>query len=320
MTEPLRIAIAGTGHVFPLYRRALARLPGLALAAVIHPRQSAVPGLDVPVFPNLAALFAGGPETDAVVVLSPAEFHVDHALTALNHGRHVLVEKPVALDLAGIDRLIAAATVAGRVCAPAHTYAYDLAVVDADALLAAGDLGRVRFAQARYLKVHSEAMSRRFPSVLQQHAIHLQYLLLRYLGRPAWVDAHLDRLRYTTPTLADLALLTLSYPDGAVSQVTVSIGVGDLRCPTGSYAIELFGEHGTYVHGWQEGYAETPDEVTLSTAYLLTFERLLAAFVRACAGEDALRSTLADARAAECIHLAAIAAHEAGHAVAIDYR
>ena len=66
-----------------------------------------------------AALFAD-PNVELVSICTPTDTHVDLALAALAAGKHVLVEKPVALTSAEVGRLAAAAAESDRLCMPAH--------------------------------------------------------------------------------------------------------------------------------------------------------------------------------------------------------
>jgi predicted dehydrogenase len=59
------------------------------------------------------------PAVEAVSVCTPTDSHVELALAALRAGKHVLVEKPVALAASDVERLAAAARASGRVCMPA---------------------------------------------------------------------------------------------------------------------------------------------------------------------------------------------------------
>jgi len=80
---------------------------------------AAGPGLaDVPVTDDIDVLLADD-RIDVVSICTPTDTHVGIALAALAEGKHVLVEKPVALDAADIERLAAAAAAAGRTCMPA---------------------------------------------------------------------------------------------------------------------------------------------------------------------------------------------------------
>src|ERR1700677_1186073 len=53
------------------------------------------------------------PEVEAVYVATPTDLHVEHVVIAAQAGKHVLVEKPMAIDLAGAQRMIDAAETAG---------------------------------------------------------------------------------------------------------------------------------------------------------------------------------------------------------------
>jgi 2-hydroxy-4-carboxymuconate semialdehyde hemiacetal dehydrogenase len=60
------------------------------------------------------------PEIDAVVITTPSEFHAAQAIKALEHGKHVLVEIPIAMNLADAERVVATAEACGRVLAVCH--------------------------------------------------------------------------------------------------------------------------------------------------------------------------------------------------------
>lgn len=73
---------------------------------------------DVRVYSTAAELVAD-PAIDLVSVCTPTDTHVDVALGALRAGKHVLVEKPVAIDPAQVRRVADAASKVGRLCVPA---------------------------------------------------------------------------------------------------------------------------------------------------------------------------------------------------------
>lgn len=77
------------------------------------------PGLeDIPVSDDIDALLADD-SIQVVSICTPTDTHIGIALAALAEGKHVLVEKPVALEAADIERLAAAAATANRHCLPA---------------------------------------------------------------------------------------------------------------------------------------------------------------------------------------------------------
>ncbi|GAA4510353.1 hypothetical protein GCM10023191_072890 [Actinoallomurus oryzae] len=83
------------------------------------------------------------PEVEAVVVCTPNHTHAPIAVAVAEAGRHLLIEKPLATDVAGARRIAAAFADSGRVLMPAHTHrCYDYARAVKEAL---GDLGRPEF-------------------------------------------------------------------------------------------------------------------------------------------------------------------------------
>ena len=86
------------------------------------------------------------PAITAVLIATPAPLHVAIALRALASGRHVLIEKPLALKLAGTDDLLRARDQAGRFAAVAYVLHCAPALVEARRFLQAGTFGPVRHA------------------------------------------------------------------------------------------------------------------------------------------------------------------------------
>lgn len=84
------------------------------------------------------------PEVEAVAVCTPAAFHVSLVLAALDAGRHVFVEKPLTLSLAEADRLVSRADVQPRCALVGFNLRWHRLALQAQALLRAGAVGRVR--------------------------------------------------------------------------------------------------------------------------------------------------------------------------------
>lgn len=146
---PLRVGVFGTGALGRHHTRILGGLPGVVRVGVFDPRpeQAAAVATEygARVFDSFDAL-AG--EIDAAVVAAPTVAHAELGTALLARGVHVLVEKPIAAGLDEADRLIDAATRAGRVLAVGHVEFHNPAV---EALLGAG--GRPRFVEIERLGV-----------------------------------------------------------------------------------------------------------------------------------------------------------------------
>ncbi len=88
------------------------------------------------------------PTLDAVIVCTPNHLHEVHVLSALRAGRHVLCERPVALQARGVERVLAAAAKAGRVLMVANTERFRADAQALDAVVRKGDLGAIRGVRA----------------------------------------------------------------------------------------------------------------------------------------------------------------------------
>lgn len=146
--RPLRWGLLGTARVNRHVIPALRASPRHALVAVAsrdgerahaYARDWAIPravtGYD--------ALLAE-PDLDAVYVSLPNTLHVPWTLAALEAGKHVLCEKPIALDPAGVTRLEAAARAAGRHVAEGYVYRHEPQTDAVRTLVAQGAIGALR--------------------------------------------------------------------------------------------------------------------------------------------------------------------------------
>lgn len=109
-----------------MHAQIYAQLPGAHLLGVADPRIDATRakleklGLDVPVYNSLPQLLSAHPETAMVDVCTPLDAHESDALFALQSGRHLFCEKPLAPTLAAADRILAAAKAAGVMTQVGH--------------------------------------------------------------------------------------------------------------------------------------------------------------------------------------------------------
>ena len=98
-------------------------------------------------------------EVDAVVMALPPQFHAEYALKAVQAGKDVLVEKPIALTVKDAQRAVQAAREAGRVYMVGHVLRFHPAFETLKALIDSGELGTVRYIHSHRLglgKFHTE--------------------------------------------------------------------------------------------------------------------------------------------------------------------
>lgn len=98
-------------------------------------------------------------EIDAIVLALPPQYHAEYAIRAVNAGKHVLVEKPVALSVPDAERAVKAAKEAGRLFMVGHVLRFHPAFEKLMALINAEELGEVRYIHSHRLglgKFHTE--------------------------------------------------------------------------------------------------------------------------------------------------------------------
>ena len=154
-----RIAVLGCGYWGSNHIRTLKSMG--ALAAVSDSNRARAAGFaaeqDVPdIAPDELLTHAG---IDAIVMALPPQFHAEYAIAAVEAGKHVLVEKPIALTVADAERSVATAAAHKRVFMVGHVLRYHPAFEKLKDLIDAGELGEVKYIHSHRLglgKFHTE--------------------------------------------------------------------------------------------------------------------------------------------------------------------
>ena len=131
MSDELRVGIVGCGHQGVFLAQAVARTHGLSLVATADPelesaRRAAGSGEGVTVHASVEELLAAS-DVDAVIVATTHDALAPVALAAIRAGRHVLVEKPIALTAEEGRELEYAAASAGVVCMAGYSFRFGMA-------------------------------------------------------------------------------------------------------------------------------------------------------------------------------------------------
>ncbi len=147
----LRLGVAGLGRAFTVMLPTLARDPRVALVAAADPRAEArerfAADFGAKTYATVAELCAD-PAVEAVYVATPHQHHAAHTRLAAQAGKHVLVEKPIALTLDDARAMIAAARAAGIHLIVGHSHSFDAPILRTRALIDGGDFGAVRMIAA----------------------------------------------------------------------------------------------------------------------------------------------------------------------------
>jgi predicted dehydrogenase len=146
--QELRVGVLGTGAIAQIvHLPLLIDLPGARVEGVCDidgNKAAAIAGrLGIPrVFQHDQDLF-NADDIDAIVICSPNHLHQEQVVAALEAGKHVLVERPLALDAKGAEAAVRAAEKADRVLAVAFNNRYRPDIVGVKSFVTAGELGDV---------------------------------------------------------------------------------------------------------------------------------------------------------------------------------
>lgn len=155
---------------------------------------------------------------DGVVVASPAGTHAQLARQALKSGKHVFVEKPLALDVTEAEELCALAEDSGRTLMVGHLMQYHPGFIKLAEMVHAGDLGRIHYVYSNRLNF---GRIRREENILWSFAPHDISMILGLVGsEPDRVSA--VGASYLHHVIADVTTTHLAFPGGEQAHVFVS--------------------------------------------------------------------------------------------------
>jgi len=143
--DVIRLGVAGLGLGSARVVPELARLDFLKLTAAADIRRSAAEHFarefNAEAYVSVAEM-CQSPNIDAVYVATPNQFHAEHTITALEAGKHVVVEKPMAVSIEQCEAMNAAAKANGVVLLCGHTHSLDAPLQKMAEIIQSGELGR----------------------------------------------------------------------------------------------------------------------------------------------------------------------------------
>ena len=148
----IRVGVIGYGYWGPNLVRNFMLAPGSAVTRVCDLREERLSSLQK-VYPGLKTCnrptdMINDPEIDAVVIATPVSSHFELALAALQAGKHVLVEKPLASNSDQARRLVDEAAARKLVLLVDHTFVYTDAVRKIREMITSGQLGEIYYYDA----------------------------------------------------------------------------------------------------------------------------------------------------------------------------
>lgn len=108
MSKPIHFGVVGMGHIGKRHAKMIMENPGARLTAVCDVRGSSDTNFNsgVPFYSSIDEMLQNEPDIEVVSIATPNGLHACHALTALDHNKHVVIEKPMALTKADCEKVL----------------------------------------------------------------------------------------------------------------------------------------------------------------------------------------------------------------------
>lgn len=242
--QNVRVALVGAGFMGRMHGTVYGALEGVDLVHVVDKDAARAASVAAPHGASTSATLDGLPDVDVVDVCLPTDLHAEFAVRALEGGKHVVCEKPMAISLAEADRMIEAAERTGKRLMVAHCIRFWPEYVELARLVKTGELGRL-----------------------------LSLSLSRYSAFPSWgADDWLADERRAGGAALDLHVHDTDFATslmGRAPDETTSLGNRDPRGVSHVSTLMRFGD--IVVHA--EGSWNLPAKTPFKMAFRATFER-----------------------------------------------
>ncbi|MFZ3331804.1 MAG: Gfo/Idh/MocA family oxidoreductase, partial [Candidatus Acidiferrales bacterium] len=222
MLSKIRVGLIGYGYWGPNYARALTDLPDVNLTLVCDTQEEQLRRAAAR-FPHIAlsqdvSEAMRRNDVDAVIISTPASTHYELTCLALEAGRHVIVEKPLALEIEHCEHLRELADKKGVVLMVAHTFLYNSGIQKLRECVKSSNFGRVYYLHATRTNLGPIRPDVNAVWDLAPHDISIFNYLLG--DQPQWVSA--IGLRALGNMHEDVAFITLGYANDVIGNIHVS--------------------------------------------------------------------------------------------------
>jgi predicted dehydrogenase len=219
---PVQIGVVGLGYWGPNLARNFDRLPGAELRWICDADEEKRERW-APQFPSTRATgdlddLLSDTELDAVVIATHVPSHPVLAMRALEAGKHVFVEKPLAQSVAEAEQVVAAAESAGRVLMVGHLLEYHPGVERLKQIADAGDLGDLHYIYSNRLNL---GKLRADENALWSLGAHDVSVVLRLVGEEP-IEATAVGESYMRPGIEDVVFCYLRFPSGLAAHLHLS--------------------------------------------------------------------------------------------------
>jgi predicted dehydrogenase len=235
MVQQVGTALIGCGKVGDTHAQAFASLTESCFVAVYHPKPERAGACarryDVRAYSDLDQLLADS-NIQMVSICTPHPSHAELAVTCARAGKHVLVEKPMSIDLRGCDQMIAAADEAGIKLGVVSQRRFYEPVLRVKQAIEAGKIGRPVLGTVEVMGWRDEAYYELDPwrgkwtteggGVMVTQTTHQIDLLQWFMGPIEELFGYWGNLNHPTIEVEDTAVAVIRFRNGALGTLLVS--------------------------------------------------------------------------------------------------
>lgn len=218
-SDPINVGVVGCGYWGPNLIRNFNGLTGCRLKAVCDGDRSRLDHMerlypDVETFTEFSALLAKDTGIDAVVIATPVKHHYALAMASLQAGKHTFIEKPMASSVAECEELVELANRNGLILMIGHTFLYSAPVRKIREIVRSGDIGEIRYINARRLNL---GLFQKDINVAWDLAPHDISIILHILEDTP-VNVNCQGNAHVTPGIEDVTNMSLNFKDKGFGQ------------------------------------------------------------------------------------------------------
>ena len=157
-------------------------------------------------------------EIDALAIATPVFTHKDFALEAMEQGKHVFIEKPMAASVADARAMIELSERKGLCLMVGHTFEYNSAVIKIKEIIDSGELGEIYYINSQRLNL---GLFQQDINVVWDLAPHDISIILYWLGKePKYITAM--GTSHINPAIQDVATVSLVFDNDLIAFVQCS--------------------------------------------------------------------------------------------------
>jgi predicted dehydrogenase len=222
INRPVTIGITGCGYWGPNLARNFISVSGCRVKVICDLKQERLLYMrslygEVDVTTNFDELIED-PEIDALVIATPVRFHFEMAFQALQAGKHIFIEKPMATCSKEAEMLTAVAQTRNLTLMVGHTFIYSSAVRKIKEIVNSGELGEIQYVAARRLNL---GLFQKDINVAWDLAPHDLSIISYVLDRePILVNC--QGKGHVNPDIEDITSMTLSYENCGIATIQSS--------------------------------------------------------------------------------------------------